>query len=211
MACHKDGISGLVPPTKTSGAKAEGRLDKGDFIYHPQKNEYRRPAGDSLIWRFASVEKGMKNHRYWSSNCKGCPLKDKCTPSSQRRVTRWEHQDVLDEMQARLEHPYATVKAWMGATHFLTLGLERVKAEMCLHVLGYNFRRLISLLGVAGMLAAIRAYAHLPSLQGLLDAFSLSVLLRTSRYACTLALPLTSLQTTRPPSPPAPTAAYPYY
>jgi hypothetical protein len=111
-----------VPETKTSGAKADGRFDKADFIYDPQKNEYRCPAGQSLIWRFASIEKGMKNHRYWSSNWQGCPLKEKCTPSAQRRVTRWEHHDVLDEMQTRLEqnpdamrirrstveHPYGT-------------------------------------------------------------------------------------------------------
>jgi transposase len=154
------------------------------------------PAGESLIWRFASVEKGMMNHRYWSSNCKSCPLKDKCTPGSQRRVTRWEHQDVLDEMQARLEqtpdamrirrstveHPYATIKAWMGSTHFLTKGLERVKAEMSLHVLAYNFRRLMSLLGMQGMLAAIRAYAHFLALQGLLEAFSLTALLKMLKW-----------------------------
>ena len=190
LACHEVGISALVPPTKTSGAKADGRFDKADFIYDPQKNEYRCPAGESLIWRFASVEKGMTNHRYWSSNCKACSLKDKCTPSSQRRVTRWEHQDVLDEMQTRLEktpdamrirrstveHPYGTIKAWMGATHFLTKGLERVKAEMSLHVLAYNFRRLVAILGIPGMLAAIKACAHFPTLQGLLEAFSLLAL-----------------------------------
>jgi transposase len=174
LACHEAGISVLVPPTKTSGAKADGRFDKADFIYDPLKNEYRCPAGESLIWRFASVEKGMKLHRYWSSNCKGCHLKDKCTPSAQRRVSRWEHQNVLDEMQRRLEqnpdamrirrssveHPYGTIKSWMGATHFLTKGLEHVATEMSLHVLAYNFRRLIAVLGVPGMLAAIRAYAR---------------------------------------------------
>jgi transposase len=195
LACHEAGICALVPPTKTSGAKADGRFDKADFVYDPQKNEYRCPAGESLIWRFASVEKGMTNHRYWSSNCKGCALKDKCTPSSQRRVTRWEHQDVLDEMQARLEqtpdamrirrstveHPYATIKAWMGSTHFLTKGLERVKTEMSLHVLAYNFRRLMTLLGMQGMLAAIRAYAHFLTLQGLLRPFSLPALLRMQK------------------------------
>ncbi len=174
LACHEAGISALVPPTKTSGAKADGRFDKADFVYDSLKNEYRCPAGESLIWRFASVEKGMKLHRYWSSNCKGCHLKDKCTPSAQRRVSRWEHQNVLDEMQRRLEqnpdamrirrssveHPYGTIKSWMGATHFLTKGLEDVATEMSLHVLAYNFRRLIAILGITGMLAAIRAYAR---------------------------------------------------
>ena len=174
LACHEAGISTLVPPTKTSGAKADGRFDKADFIYDPQKNEYRCPAGQSLIWRFASVENDMKLHRYWSLNCKGCPLKEKCTPSVQRRVTRWDHQDVLDEMQARLEqspdamrirrstveHPFGTIKAWMGATHFLMKGLEHVKTKMSLHVLAYNFKRLIAILGIANMMNAIRAFAH---------------------------------------------------
>ncbi len=150
----------------------------------------------SLIWRFASVEKGMTNHRYWSSNCKGCAFKDKCTPSANRRVTRWEHQDVLDEMQSRLEqtpdamrirrstveHPYATIKAWMGATHFLTKGMERVKAEMSLHVLAYNFRRLMAILGIEKMLAAIRAYAHFLTRQSLFKAFSVLALIRTSEW-----------------------------
>jgi hypothetical protein len=117
----------------------------------------------------------MANHRYWSSNCKGCALKDKCTPSQQRRVTRWEHQDVLEEMQAHLEqnpdamrirrssveHPYGTIKSWMGSTHFLTKGLERVKTEMSLHVLAYNLKRLMTVLGIANMMEAIRVYAFL--------------------------------------------------
>ena len=195
LACHEAGIRALVPPTKTSNAKADGRFDKADFIYDPEKNEYRCPAGEALIWRFASVEKGMTNHRYWSSNCKGCPLKDKCTPSAQRRVTRWEHQDVLDDMQAILEqtpdamrirrstveHPYATIKAWMGSTHFLTKGLERVKVEMSLHVLAYNFSRLLTLLGMQGMLAAIRAYARFLPQTGLFGAFLLLVFPRTGK------------------------------
>lgn len=180
LACHEAGIAALVPKTKTSNAKADGRFDKADFIYDAAKNEFRCPAGQALIWRFSSVEEGMTNHRYWSSNCKDCALKDRCTPSQQRRVTRWEHQDVLDDMQTRLEnspeamrirrssveHPYGTIKAWMGATHFLTKGLERVRTEMSLHVLAYNFRRLLTLLGMTAMLSAIRAYAGFLALFG---------------------------------------------
>jgi transposase len=184
LACHDAGISTLVPPTKTSNAKADGRFDKADFVYDTQKNEYRCPAGQSLIWRFATVEKGMKNHRYWSSNCKACQLKEKCTPSPQRRVTRWEHQDVLESMQARLEqtpdamrirrctveHPYGTIKAWMGATHFLSKGLERVKTEMSLHVLAYNLRRLMAILGIADVMKAMKAFIHLWGLKAALLA-----------------------------------------
>lgn len=171
LACHEAGIAALVPKTMTSGAKADGRFDKADFIYDAAKNEYRCPAGQALIWRFAAVEDGMKLHRYWSSNCKGCPLKEKCTPSPQRRITRWEHQDVLDDMQARLdrdpeamrvrrstvEHPFGTIKAWMGSTHFLTKGLERVRTEMSLHVLAYNLKRLIAILGITAVMKAVTA------------------------------------------------------
>jgi transposase len=171
LACHEAGIATLMPKTMTSGAEADGRFDKADFIYDADKNEYRCPAGQVLIWRFAAVEDGMKLHRYWSSNCKGCPLKEKCTPSPQRRITRWEHQNVLDDMQARLdrepdvmrvrrstvEHPFGTIKAWMGATHFLTKGLERVRTEMSLHILAYNLKRLIALLGVTAVRKAVTA------------------------------------------------------
>lgn len=189
LACKQAGITVLVPATKTSNAKADGRFDKADFVYDREKNEYRCPAGQALIWRFAGVEKGMTLHRYWSSNCKACPLKDKCTPSQQRRVSRWEHQDVLEKMQAQLErtteamrirrcsveHPFGTIKSWMGATHFLTKGLERVKTEMSLHVLAYNFKRLITLLGVAGMMEVVRAYGLILALQRLFGVDALLV------------------------------------
>jgi hypothetical protein len=178
LTCHEAGIFALVPPTKTSGAKVDGRFDKADFIYDPQKNEYRCPAGQVLIWRFATVEKRHDKP--------GCPLKEKCTPSPNRRVTRWEHQAVLDAMQTRLEqspdamrirrstveHPYGMIKAWMGATHFLTTGLERVKTEMSLHVLAYNLRRLMALLGIAAVIDAIRAHALFLRLYGPLRAIN---------------------------------------
>jgi transposase len=203
LACKQAGIAVLVPATKTSNAKSDGRFDKADFVYDREKNEYRCQAGQALIWRFAGVEKGMTLNRYWSSNCKTCPLKDRCTPSQQRRVTRWEHQDVLDNIQERLErspdamriqrcsveHPFGTIKSWMGATHFLTKGLERVKTEMSLHVLAYNVKRLMSLLGVAGMIEAIRAYALLLALQRVFGASNLLVRWVSQktrhRYLCT--------------------------
>jgi transposase len=194
LACHEAGIAALVPKTKTSNAKFDGRFDKADFIYDAEKNEYRCPAGQALTWRFSNVENGMTNHRYWSSSCKGCAIKDKCTQSQQRRVTRWEHQDLLDDMQARLddnpdamrlrrssvEHPYGTIKLWMGATHFLTKGLECVKTEMSLHVLAYNFRRLMKLLGMKAMLSAIRVYARFLKVQKLLTAVFLQASLNVS-------------------------------
>ncbi|MGZ4954299.1 MAG: IS1182 family transposase, partial [Methylobacter sp.] len=167
--CHDAGITAIVPKCLTSGAKAAGRFDKADFIYNTESNEYRCPASQSLIWRYSTVEHDMTVHRYWSSFCKECALKAKCTTGDQRRISRWEHEDILDAMQARLdkapdsmrirrqtvEHPFGTLKAWMGATHFLTKKLPNVSTEMSLHVLAYNMKRVINLLGTTGLMEAM--------------------------------------------------------
>lgn len=171
LACHEAGIAAIVPKTLTSGAKADGRFDKADFIYDAQKNEYRCPAGQRLIWRFTTAEGGLNVHKYWSSHCQQCALKAQCTPSPNRRVTRWEHEAVLDAMQTRLdlapdamrirrqtvEHPFGTIKSWMGATHFLTKTLDRVSTEMSLHVLAYNLKRTMAILGAGTLMEAMRA------------------------------------------------------
>jgi transposase len=171
LECDKAGISALMPKPLTSNSKAEGRFDKRDFVYLPENDEYRCPAGQRAIRRFTSIERGMKLHRYWSSACPRCPLKAQCTPSEYRRITRWEHEQALDVMQQRLErtpeaskllrqtaeHPFATFKAWMGSTHFLTRTLPRVSTEMSLHVLAYNMKRVMQIFGVQSLLRAMAA------------------------------------------------------
>jgi len=171
LACHKAGIVPLVPKSATSGAKADGRFDRAYFVYDRENDEYVCPVGERLIWRFARVERGLMMNRYWSSSCPRCPIKSQCTPSDYRRVSRWAHEEELEVMQARLdkspdsmrirrrtvEHPFGTLKAWMGATHFLTKGLERVRTEMSLHVLAYNLKRVMKLMGNEALMAAIRA------------------------------------------------------
>jgi len=170
LACHEAGITAIVPKIMTSGAKAEGRFDKADFIYDAAADEFQCPAGQRLIWRFSGVEKGMTMSRYWSSHCPRCSIKDKCTPSDYRRVSRWEHQSVLDDMQTQLdnapdsmrirrqtvEHPFGTIKLWMGNAHFLTKTLDRVSTEMGLHVLAYNLKRAMKILGNDLLIAAVR-------------------------------------------------------
>ncbi|RMS84531.1 IS1182 family transposase [Pseudomonas savastanoi] len=171
LACHNAEITAYVPKPMTSAAKADGRFNNDAFIYDAAKNHYVCPAGETLIWRFSSVEKGMKLHRYWSSKCQGCALKTQCTPSKQRRVRRWEHEAILEEMQVRLsnapdmmrirkrtvEHPFGTLKQWMGATHFLTRRLEGVSAEMSLNVLAYNMKRVMKILGTNSLMKALSA------------------------------------------------------
>ena len=171
VACEQSGISAIVPKPMTSNAHAEGRFDKRDFVYVPADDEYRCPAGERAIWRFTSVERGVTVHKYWSSACPRCPIKAQCTPSDYRRIARSEHQDVLDAMQARLdrhpdamrvrretvEHPFGTLKAWMGAAHFLMKTLPKVKTEMSLHVLAYNLKRVMKIVGIKPLIAAIRS------------------------------------------------------
>jgi transposase len=171
LQCDEAGITPLVPKSMTSSSKADGRFDKQDFIYIAAVDEYRCPAGQRAIWRMTTVEKGQTLHRYWSSACPRCPLKARCTPSPYRRITRWEHEAVLEAMQLRLdrqpemmrvrrqtvEHPFGTIKSWMGWTHFLTKTLARVRTEMSLHVLAYNLKRVMRILGIGEMMRAMSA------------------------------------------------------
>jgi len=167
--CHENGIIPIVPKCTTSGAKAAGRFDKADFIYDKANDEYQCPAGQRLIWRFATVEHGLTLSKYWSSHCPQCQIKFNCTPSTYRQGSRWEHEEILDVMQTRLEnapdsmkirrqtveHPFGTLKAWMGSTHFLTKNLKNVSTEMSLHVLAYNIKRVINLLGTGTLMEAM--------------------------------------------------------
>lgn len=167
--CELAGMNPMVPKTITSGSRADGRFDKRDFVYNVRRDEYRCAAGERAIWRFSTVEHGMKIHAYWASACPRCPLQARCTTSDYRRIKRWEHEEVLEAMQRRLdrmpdasklrrrtvEHPFATLKAWMGATHFLTKTLPKVRTEMSLHVLAYNMKRAMNLMGTRVLLQAI--------------------------------------------------------
>jgi transposase len=170
-ACTKAGHTPLVPKPLTSGAKAEGRFGKQDFIYVPEADEYRCPAGQRLTWRFNNVEHGMALRNYWANGCATCAIKAQCTTGRERRIKRWENEDVIDAMHRRLdrqpdavrlrrqtaEHPFGTLKAWMGAAHFLTRTMQRVSTEMSLYVLAYNMKRVIAIKGIGPLLKAIPA------------------------------------------------------
>ena len=169
LECEQAGMTPLVPKPLTSSGKANDRFDKRDFHYDARRDVYRCPAGEEAIWRFSAVEHGMKISRYWASACPRCPIKAQCTPSTYRRISRWEHEAVLETMQRRLErtpeasrwrrqtveHPFGTIKSWMGSTHFLMKTLPRVRTGMSLHVLAYNLKRVMSLVGVPRLITAI--------------------------------------------------------
>ena len=171
LACEQAGIMSLLPRPRTSDKRLKGLFERERFRYLPETHEYVCPAGERLIWRYRSIEGGRTLDTYWSSACPGCPLKERCTPGEQRRIKRWEHEQVLEAVQARLdrnpdamrlrrqtaEHPFGTLKAWMGATHFLTRTLAQVRTEMSLHVLAYNMKRVMNLIGVLPLIEAVRA------------------------------------------------------
>jgi transposase len=171
LASEQAGITVTLPKPMTSRAKAEGRFGKADFVYLPEQDVYRCPAGDMLTYRYTNVEAGLTVSRYWTSACPKCPIKAQCTPGKERRVTRWEHESVLEAMQNRLdanadamrirrqtvEHPFGTLKARMGSTHFLTKTKPRVATEMALHVLAYNLTRVINIMGSKAILKAIES------------------------------------------------------
>lgn len=171
LACEQAGVTPYVPKPLTSGAKADGRFGKQDFAYVPQEDAYRCPGGSLLRRHMTTVERGLTLHRYWDrASCQACALKPQCTPSVERRITRWEHEAVIEAMQRRMdlapyamrarrrtvEHPFGTIKAWMGHTHFLMKRLGNVKTEISLHVLAYKMKRVMEMLGPGPLMAAIR-------------------------------------------------------
>ena len=171
LACDNAGIAVTLPKPMTSGIEAKGRFGKQDFVYLSDEDVYRCPAGEKLKYYYTNEEKGQKLRRYWTNACRHCALKHRCTTGPQRRITRWEHEHVLEAVQKRLdenpqamrqrretvEHPFGTMKARMGATHFLMKRLPKVATEMALHVLAYNLTRVLNIVGVKPLIAAMRA------------------------------------------------------
>jgi len=162
LACELAGIRAFVPEPLTSSSKVHGRFTKQDFRYLSDSNEYLCPANKHLQWHFATEENGKTMHCYWNrAACRECPISSQCTTGLERRIKRWEHEGVLEVMKLRLdqkpdamqvrketvEHPFGTIKAWMGATHFLTKTIKRVSTEMSLHVLAYNLKRVMNIMG----------------------------------------------------------------
>jgi transposase len=171
LACEQADITVTLPKPMTSGAKSDGRFGKQDFVYLPTEDVYRCPTGKKLTYRYTNEESGRTLRHYWTTACPQCPLKSQCTNGPERRIKRWEHEHVLEAVQQRLdknpqamrqrretaEHPFATLKMRMGATHFLMKRLPKVATEMALHMLAYNLTRVMNIIGVQPLVAMMRA------------------------------------------------------
>jgi transposase len=171
LECDKAGITVTLPKPMTSNSKAQGRFGKQDFRYVAAEDVYVCPAGRKLAYYFTTEDKGLVLSRYRTNACQSCAIKHKCTTSKERLISRWEHEHVIEAVQRRLdehpekmrqrretvEHPFGTIKARMDPTHFLTKTLPRVASEMALHVLAYNLTRVMNIMGIQPLMAAIRA------------------------------------------------------
>lgn len=171
LECANTGITTYVPKPLTSSGLKRGFFIKQDFIYDAQNDAYICPAGQSLTKDAHRLDRqsDINFYRHLSA-CSNCRLKPRCTTEKLRRIRRWEQEEVLDDIERRLEekpdamqvrrstveHPFGTLKAWMGYTHFLTRTREKVAAEMSLHVLAYNFKRVLNIIGIAPLMAALR-------------------------------------------------------
>ena len=167
------GAETLVPKTDTSGSERKGIFNRSKFKYVPTKDIYICPAGEEMINRTRTVEDGLELDVYFNHNaCKECKIRNQCTTSKRepRRMRRWIHEAEVEAMLERLanapetpvirkqtvEHPFGTIKMWMGATHFLTRRFKNVSTEMSLHILAYNMKRMMAIMGVQALTKAIR-------------------------------------------------------
>ena len=172
LECSRIDVTVTLPKPVTSGVKAKGQFGKHDFRYVAEHDEYICPAGQTLSFVSHKRQRdGLNLKRYATKQCRNCVLKTRCTQSTHRVIARWEHEEILEAVQRRLdenpqamrqrretvERPFGTIKMRMGATHFLMKRLKNVKTEMALSVLAYNLTRVMNIIGIKPLMAAIRA------------------------------------------------------
>jgi len=169
--CEQSQVTTYIPKAQTTRDLAKGLFGKRDFKWIAEDYEYECPAGVRLTWRTITEDKGRTVHKFATPKCSICTIRSQCTTSKYRRMTRWEHEDVLDIVQERLdrepermrsrretvEHPFGTIKFWMGYTHFQMKTLKHVSTEMSLHVLAYNLKRVMQIMGIVPLMNAMRA------------------------------------------------------
>jgi transposase len=181
--CLENGITPYMPEPAKSGEKNPSeRFARSDFSYDAASDRYTCPQGKDLLHKTDIHKDGRLYWTYQSApkDCADCPCKAHCLPAKTafRTVTRWEHEEVFEAHRQRMkqggaekmrkraelcEHPFGTLKMACGWTHFLLRGLDKVRTEWNLMMLGYNFKRVLSIFG----LAAFRAYCatrRLPNL-----------------------------------------------
>jgi transposase len=168
--CQEAGITTYIPKPLTSVNQKRGLFTKQDFVYDEARDCYRCPQGEELKYRYESFELNRQIRYYATPKCLGCPIRAQCTTNKRgRRISRWVDEKLLEDMARRVrarpemmrrrqqlsEPPFGTIKRAMGHGYFLMRGLDKVGAEMSLTVLSYNIKRVINIIGVKKMIAAL--------------------------------------------------------
>jgi transposase len=171
--CQQHGITAYVPKADTSANTAQGLYGKSRFQYDAAKDVYVCPAGTALTYRFSTDEKGRQVRYYRTSACKACALKPQCTRNrAGRTITREQDEVVMEAMAARVaaqpeklklrkqlcEHPFGTIKRFLGYTHFLVKGLVKVRGEWSLITLAYNLKRVLNLVSFEKLMSTLRSF-----------------------------------------------------
>ena len=159
-----------MPRPLTSANEARGLFTKDDFAYDPGADVYRCPAGETLTCRSTTVELGRTIKNYRASACGRCAFRPRCTRNKDgRKITRWVDEHLIEDMARRLrcdptlfaqrkalsEHPYGTMRRGMDQGYFLLKGLRKVRGEFSLTALAYNLKRVVNLVGVPQLVAAL--------------------------------------------------------
>ena len=170
-ACEKAGLTPHVPRPQRGSSASKGFFRKDEFRYDAERDAYVCPAGQLLATRYESKLRDMKKVDYANrAACPACPLRSRCTDDF-RKVSRLENEAALDRMADRLrarpeildrrretvEHPFGTIKQWMGQGAFLMRGLDKVRAEFSLTALAYNLRRALNIIGMEKLMEAVAA------------------------------------------------------
>jgi transposase len=168
--CGGAQIQAYIPQPHTSRNQHKGLFTKDDFRYDKERDSYWCPQGEELTFRFETEEKGRATRYYATNACGGCPIKARCTENKGgRRITRWAEEHVLEAMAERvlanpaimkvrkelIEHVFGTMKRSMDQGYFLLRTRKKVAAEMSLTVLAYNLKRVITIMGVKGLIAGL--------------------------------------------------------
>jgi transposase len=168
--CVEHGLSPLIPKTDTSANTKLGLYGKSQFQFDAANDRYLCPAGGALTYRFSTYELGRELKYYRAKGCKECALKSQCTRNQHNRtLTREANEHLMEQMAERLkaqpgkyalrkqlaEHPFGTIKRWFGYTHFTLKGLTKVRTEWSLITLAYNLKRVLNLVSVEKLLAAV--------------------------------------------------------
>ena len=172
--CEAAGVTPYVPKPDWSPARRSGHFTKSEFQYDAATDTYLCPAGQRLapLYRYGLCKTRPRARLVCYANraaCLSCSIRDRCTTRANRHVNRYENEAIIERMSVRLaarpevtdrrresvEHPFGSVKQWMGQGAFLTRRLENVRGEFSLTALAYNLRRAINLVGIPALIAAV--------------------------------------------------------